>query len=235
MEFLPDRHLARIDESIRELSDLEVRTSSPAHVSHQYIGTVVDNTIALLTAPANSLDGGHRLVTISDPKNWVSIMQAVHRSFFSSVHLATERALAELCEGRLVTVQSGLALKLDKEISSLLEMIDDDATIQQVRRLKKSLPRFRSSFDDYLNAVLEWSDLSRERKRSWRKYFGALSIVRNRISHSDPTLSTKEAQSLRDGGCGVMVSNDGSLVVNPRMYKQVASHILDFLDQLVGT
>ncbi len=235
MEFSADKHLTRIDQSIGELCRLDHRTSSPAHIAHQYIGTVVHNTLALLTAPANSLDHGIRHATFSESKNWLSLMQAVHRSFFSSIQLATERGLAALCEERSIDVQSSAARSFNRELTTLLAMFEDEDTAKQVRRLANSVPRFRPTFDDHLNAVMKGSTLSRETKRNWRSFFQALSIVRNKSSHSDPTLSSTEAQKLVDGGCGVMVSDDGRLHVNPRMYKQVVCGVLDFFDLLTET
>lgn len=77
----PAKHLQRILEAVDELTAFHSRTAAPAPMPHQFVGTVVDNTVGLLTAPANALDGGARAIRFSDHANWLSLMQAVHRSF----------------------------------------------------------------------------------------------------------------------------------------------------------
>lgn len=230
MQVSPEIHVGRIDGSIAELSRLSARTSSPAHIAHQFIGTVVDNTSALLTAPANSLDHGTRRATFSEFPNWQSLMKAVHRSFFSSIHLATERGLAVICEEQSIHVESSAARCFDRELAKLIEMVGDDRTVKQIHRLSKSVPRFRPTFD--VNAVLKQSTYSRESKRTWRSFFHSLTIARNKSAHSDPSLTRTEARTLVDGGCGAMVSDRGTLIANPMMYNQVACHVLDFFDVL---
>ena len=90
-------HLEHILASLDELLLVSKKTSAPSDNCFQYLGTTVDNTLSLLTAPANSLDDGHRRLIFNDDKNWVSLMQAVHRSFLSSVQIAVEKALTEQC------------------------------------------------------------------------------------------------------------------------------------------
>jgi len=69
-------HLVAIDAAIASLIALSGRMTAPAPVSHQFIGTIVDNTIVLLTAPGNSLDIGSRSFMFSHTRNWISLMQA---------------------------------------------------------------------------------------------------------------------------------------------------------------
>ena len=65
-----------------------------------------------------------------------------------------------------------------------------------------------------------------------RKFFDALTIVRNKSAHSDPSLTANEVQRLKDGGYGVLASADNQLQINPRNYYQVAFHTMDFFDEL---
>ncbi len=85
----------------------------------------------------------------------------------------------------------------------------------------------KAQFRDYLDAVLRESNLERAVAAHWRKYFEALSIVRNKVSHFDVTLSDYEVSALREGGFSAAVT-DGELRVNPRMYKRVIGDIRGF-------
>lgn len=182
---------------MRELGALQRRTVSPAPLPHQFIGTVVDNTIGLLTAPANALDGSCRRVTFSEDTNWLSLMQAVHWSFLSSIHRATEKALSELCQA---------------------ENLQVPAAEHRIRR---------ASFNDYLEAVLKTRSLEND---AWREFFSALSILRNKVSHSQVELSELEKGKLRGGGLGECIDASGNLQFKPERYLHVTKKILDFLD-----
>lgn len=225
-------HIGAIDSAIQELVRLHPRTASPAPLPHQYIGTVVDNTAALLTAPANFLDGGGRGGRFTETNNWLSLMQAVHRSFLASIHLATERGLVAFCEESGIVPSCSLYETSSRAIAKIEAEVGENDTVRRaLKELKAQIPN-RPFFDDYLNAALSASQLDKKTKTQWRHFFRALSIVRNKGSHSDPALTESERQKLADGGFGVLVSPTGELVINPRMYVQIASHLLDFFDLL---
>jgi len=233
MTFSVETHVQRIEESLTELSTFQPRTAEPAHVAHQYVGTVVDNSLALLVIAANALDGRSRNVSFSESRNWISLLQAVHRSFFASLHLAVERGLHDICEKVGSEVSSSAATQFDREYKKLFAVLETDVAIEQAKRFRnKCRPRTHPTFDDYLNVVLKLPNLalSREIQQTWRSFFRALSIVRNKASHSNPSLTNKEMDDLAKSGCSVMVSADDTLVLNARMYFQLVDHVLNFLD-----
>jgi hypothetical protein len=230
------RHLQRILEAIQELMRFHAKTATPAPLPHQYVGTVVDNTVGLLMTPANGLDGGKRTIRFSDASNWLSLMQAVHRSFFSSLQLAIEAGLLAICRERGLQVSSRLREDMQSEIRKIENAAgDNDAIHCGVKHLRSFLKRYRPSFDDYLESVLTTVSLPNITKARWRRFFRALSIVRNKASHSDTSLTETERKALVEGGCGVMISKSGDLVMNPRMYAQFVTFTLQFLDLICST
>ena len=84
-------HLEHLNQAMNELSMLAPTTGGKASEAVQFVGTIIENTLCLLTAPANALDKGNRQVWFDEDKNWLSVMSALHRSFFSGIHTATER------------------------------------------------------------------------------------------------------------------------------------------------
>lgn len=233
--FDTSRHLQRIGEAVDELMRFHARTADPAPIPHQYIGTVVDNTVGLLTAPANALDGGSRSIRFSDTRNWLSLMQAVHRSFFSSLQLAIEAGLVAICRDRGLQAPSRLREGMESAVDKIEKASrDNDAVHRGIKHLRTFLKSYRPGFDDYLESVLATASLPRETKAQWRCFFRALSIVRNKASHSDPSLTETERNALTEGGCGVMISAAGELVMNPRMYAQFVTFSLQFFDLTCG-
>ena len=226
-------HIAHIDGAMHELHALQARTQAPANLAHQYVGTIVDNTVGLLTAPANALDRGGRFVQFTEVPNWVSLMQAVHRSFFSSVHSATELALAEVCRERGANVSSRLKQATEGPLGHIEEIAGDDPTVRRALKDLRALMRAnRPGFDDFLESALTTSSLPEQLRKHWRKFFKALSVIRNKASHAHPELTDSERARLRDGGLGHMIDGSGGLVMNTRMYLPVATAVLDFFDLL---
>lgn len=229
------KHLQRILEAVDELMAFHTRTVAPAPIPHQFVGTVVDNTVGLLIAPANALDGGARAIRFSDDSNWLSLMQAVHRSFFSSLHLAIEAGLVALCRERGVTARNRLREGMQSAVEQIENAAGTNETVHRgVKHLYAYLKTQRPGFDDYLEAVLDTTSLARKTKTQWRRFFRALSIVRNKASHSDVSLTEPERKALVDGGCEVMISPSGELVMNPRMYAQFVTFALQFLDLILA-
>lgn len=224
-------HIETIDEAIAELIQFHSRTAAPALLPHQFIGTVIDNTLALLTVPANSLDGGNRIAYFSEINNWRSLIRSIHSSFLSQIHLATERALIVICDEQNLKVQVAFQSSLIEAIAQIEAHIGNQDSLKDALKVLKAIAqKGRPQFDDYLNTVLSDSNLEKKTKKVWRKFFRALSIARNKTSHSITTLTDGERLELRDGGCAALISESGDLVINPRMYAQIVNHILNFLD-----
>lgn len=234
MSFDKDKHIKEIDRSIGELLTLQDRTKAPAIIQNQFIGTVIDNTVCLLTAPANSLDKGNRHVTYDKSENWISAMQAVHRSFYSSIHLAIEKALDEFCKEKSVKVESSIKKEYEREFLKLKRNLDETTEPLVAKFFDKMSRSLRPNFDDYLQTALEISSIKKDRKKMWRKFYDALTILRNKSAHSDPNLTDNEVQRLKDGGYGALVSTNNQLQINPRNYFQIAFHTLDFFDELTN-
>lgn len=234
---LKQAHLSTIKKTSQDLLSFASRTKDPAPLPHQFVGAVADNTAGLLTAPANSLDEGCRIVTFSDDRNWISLMGTVHRSFYSSFHLAVEKGLRIICEEKelepksAITQQGAAVVGTIREFTSGIESGTD--VKKAMRWLERYFTRSILHFDDYLNAVLKASSLTKKRQKQWRNFFIALSVVRNKVSHSDTTLAEADKKKLKAGGCEVFISPKGELHSNTTHYSQILKHGLDFLDEVM--
>lgn len=227
-------HLTRIQESTNQLLLLSAKTGYPAPIPHQYIGTVIDNTIGLLTAPANSLDLGNRVASHTDDHQWLSLMQSVHRSFFSSIYLATEMALSHMCATNNIEVHSRQQETMSKAIDAIEAAVENKAILKrQFKTLRTAGPK-HPAFKDYLETALSIKEHNAEFKKTWRKFFDALSIIRNKVSHSNTSINDNEKNSLIDANFGAFISAEGTLQANPRMYEQVALNTLQFFDALTS-
>lgn len=223
MSINKESHLQHIQSSLKELKELSVRTSEPSAKAFGYLGTVIDNTCGLLTAPMNSLNSECCKIIYSDDKNWLSLMQAVHRSFFASIIIAVEAALSE--EYRTVPIQN------KQEVEALINDLSDKLSKKQMKILKNLIPK-KPGFNDYLENVLKQNNtMLEDRKKIWRKYFRCLTTLRNKASHSDPILTDTERKHLLENGFETVV-NGHQLQLNTRIYAQVCNHIVQFFQEL---
>lgn len=228
-------HLSSIEHAICELSIFAEKTTAPAPLPHQYIGTVIDNTMSLLHAPANALDSGGRFVTFTNDDNWRSLMSAVHKSFLSSIHLATEMALDTFCQQHDTHVTSKLEQKIKDAFQALEAASLNTADISApLKTLQSAFVPRHPTFNDYLETALEISQLTKGQKKEWRKFFGALSIARNKVSHSNAFLSDAEKTNMVQGKLEALISPTGTLQFNPTLYIRIVELTLNFFDQLLS-
>lgn len=227
-------HLAHVVQAIDELSEFAQRTTDPAPLQHQYIGTVIDNTCCLLLAPANALDSGGRFAIIED-HNWKSLMGAVHRSFLSSIHVATEAALTNFCAEHNIPVSPRIDININKALDEIEKASQKNPEISKpLKTLRKLSAKRHPAFDDYLETALKISALTTNEKNEWRKFFQALSTARNKVSHSDSSLSEIDQKKLTDGKLEHLVSPTGTLQFNATLYKRIVELTLNFFDHLLS-
>lgn len=226
----PRRHIEEINISIQDLAQFQNKTKDPNPIQYQYIGTVLDSTIPQLCMAANSLDGGNRNVQYSEFRNWISFMQVIHRSFYSMLHIAIEMGVCDIYERQKLSATPSAA----KKNLQIIEKIVTDSQ-EEIDKLKRYFNSYKPSFEDKLNAVLNLSAMDKSRKMIWRNYMRALTKVRNKMSHSEQSLSESDIRALKDGRFDVMISDSGILHTNPRHYAQVALHAINFFDELLNS
>lgn len=224
-------HILAIEAAMRGLQRFHDLTCEPAPIPHQLVGTVVDNTILLLTAPINSLDGVPRIAFPSEWNTWKSAMQAVHRSFFSSLHMSVEKGLSFLCDENKILVKS----KQGEKFVIIAERVrnnfsPDQNAHEDVEKMIKHFKSYRKGFNDYLEAILSNTAITKEEKKNWRIFFSSLSIIRNKTSHFEQTLSDTEREKLSSAGLGEQISADGILILNPALYSKFIDRCLSFFE-----
>jgi hypothetical protein len=148
-------------------------------------------------------------------------MQAVHRSFYNTVIIAVEQGLSDICkkEGLAPTSRRAEEAEIIIKRAELERELED-----KIRQLAGS----RLNFSDYLNTVLKEKVSDTKRRKIWNNFFDALGIVRNKVSHSDTSLTPNEIDRLVKGGFSTLVSKTKELQVNTRNYKQIVDFILQF-------
>jgi hypothetical protein len=198
---------------------------------------MIDNTMYLTLAVVHFIESPAASVVQDAPERIemshqdmaLSLIKSVHRSFFSSVMIGTEKGLDWLCARADVTVESSIRRQLDAVIDKIAADFDAD-TIRPHLRAIKNLRSNLITFQDYLNTAMEHTEVADDFCSNWRDYFRALSIIRNKASHSKVTLTDTERQDLRKARFDSWIDDRGELQLNTLRYAEVSARILDFFD-----
>ena len=103
---------------------------------------------------------------------------------------------------------------------------------QRGQAITSSRPGRSPEFNDYREAVLDCSSITDQRKKYWRIYFRGLSILRNKASHFDTSISTKEQENLKMAGLDHHINSKGAVHTNTKNYLPIVNKVLDFFSEV---
>jgi len=85
---------------------------------------------------------------------------------------------------------------------------------------------------DILNFSLKGSSFKEKEKKYFRIFYEALSILRNKSSHSVPELSDYEKNKIKQAKLDFLISPQGKLQSQPRHYFYISKMAMVFLNNL---
>lgn len=151
--------LKYITDSMYELKGCQDRVKDSNLITHRYIGTIINNTLVFLCSVANSLDGRSRHIEFDQMRGWKSAMQAVHRSFVSTLHLAIETGLEDLCTRLNVTAESSERKRYLKIVNEI------NGNDNHKKTLTTYFEKRKPSFEDKVNAILKYRKIIEKEKK----------------------------------------------------------------------
>lgn len=157
----------------------------------------------------------------------------MHRSFLREMHTNIEDGLRKIAEDKGITVKVTRQEQAQSIVEKIAGKVPDRSVIERdLQKVVKFAGNF-PTFNDYLNAVIEALPLTDDYRKQIRAYFDALSIIRNKLSHSDMRLSEAEKQKLIEGKFRNAIASDGvSLQMTFEGYKFLIRDAVNFFDQL---
>ena len=162
------------------------------------------------------------------------MFNAIHRIFFSEIYKHLEAGLKTFCEEKNISVKSQMQNSSIQTLSEIEEKTHHDRDVTKLlKKLRRKIVHvYPISVKDFLENLLERSHIPKRRKKEWSCFFDVLSIVRNKCSHLDITVTKNEELKLRKAGWGIFVSPKGEIQVGVDMYAQIARNILVFFNEL---
>jgi hypothetical protein len=224
-------HIKGIEETINELNSLPKQFSTPKYET-KFVGTVLANTISFLSSAANSLDKGKRLKTFKHLEDWGELMKAINRSFFSTIIISAERSLEFYVLKKGGVIESSYKRTCQNKYNKLRTSLTSDTVDRFDGFIEGITKNIKPTSADYLEAALKLSTFDDKGKKSIRNFFSALVIVRNKSSHSNPSLTEDEKERLKKGGLEHFISTNGELVASYRSYYSICNYIIGFLERM---
>lgn len=198
----------------------------------QTLGTVVHTTACFLTMAANTLDQGQRQLNFSNKEDWKNLISNINRFFYAHVHTAIEVELIEFSNKKGIKIESTVKRKLlEKYEKNLKQKIPNEHHKDIEDFLQENTPD-RPSAMDFLNCSLKGTGFSEDEKKYFRIFYEALSILRNKSSHSDPSLHGYEKDKLKQAKLDFLISPKGTLKSQPGHYFYISKMVMVFLNNL---
>ena len=222
----------KLKQEIVNLQNLQkiLRVKNP---SHDFLEPLIGNAIAFMVDLLCYLEKKNPYYTEFNEPFFHNREAAMHRMFFSDMHVTTEDGLRRIVKEKSLKV---LVNKVEQAQSIVQNIKVKDVNyftitseIEEILLLVSSYP----TFNDYLNTVLgNVKGVSSKYKRSCRVYFDAVSIIRNKVSHSDMTLSEEEKRKLITAKYKNAISEKGELQMTFEGYKLLISDLIRFFDTI---
>jgi len=157
----------------------------------------------------------------------------MHRSFFGDLYIGVEDGFRKIISENKFRIRVSRQDQAASIIKSIKEKLPDTKPIDEDLNKIAKLVGKRPSFNDYLNTVLNSiSSLDDQYRKEARTYFSGLSIIRNKVSHSDMSLTNGEKERLIAAKLRHVISKDGGLQMTFEGYRPLIKDAIGFFDNL---
>jgi hypothetical protein len=147
---------------------------------------------------------------------------AINSHFFTSIQMHTEAALSLFCEVKKTEVRSSRRINAESLADSL------PGAAPKIRKQVIAIAPKHPEFGDYLSTVFKCCAVGDAEKRTCREWFDALSVLRNKSAHSDPTVNSDNIKKLTKVNLGGFILGD-RVLLSPRLYRPTSEFIVNFL------
>ena len=219
-----------LDSALTKLLDFEKDLGNKVEL--RGLGAVVQGIICFLTVAANTLDKGQRQLRFSEKDDWNNLMTLINRAFYANLHTAIEAELLDFCKRKNTDVESSHRRKLLKEFNERLRPNLPPSLADEFEIFIQKILPDRPSSNDILNSALKVATFTNDDKKYFRRLYEALSVLRNKSSHSDITLTESDKLKLQDAQLTFLVSSTDTLQSQPGHYFILTQMVSLFLERL---
>lgn len=200
---------------------------------HDFIQPLLGNAVIEMADLTLYLEGKNLYQPVFDEAFFNNRQVSMHRVFFSDLHISTEDGLRKIIKDKKFKVEISRAKQANSIVEKIKSKLPSHSLIESELKKITRLGGNHPTFGDYLNTVLNGiKGLSQEYKNECRIYFDAVSIIRNKVSHSDMTLDENEKTKLKAAKYANAISPTGDLQMTFEGYYPLATDVIRFFDNL---
>lgn len=215
-------HLLSVHDELRAID--KTLQSGPVRLLHNAIRSAA----ALLSVPINLATPNRLVLWLSDPASdaeYKELLVFIYRAAITHAYLNFEAGLHEWCTLHGVVVRNSFR----EQWLSLRNRIEAKLTKKELQSFDDLEPR-SPSMADVLRAA--GSVLSEDRRKLWIDYFAALDVVRNKLSHSQNSLSQREQEKLQKANVAIVIDESGRMNFNALFLLETMRHLVGFFREI---
>ena len=223
-------YIEKLTAEIVNLKKLQIilRKKDPPH---EQLNPALGNALIGMVNSLLYISGKHEGLPGFNESFFYNLQATMHITFFSDLHIGTEECLIAILRKQKIEPELNRRKQVESIIQALIIKVGDAASIEREVSDIRNLVSKNPTFNDHLNTVLEnCNGLSDTYKRDSRKYFNALNVIRNKVSHPQTALTDSEKNTLREGAFSNAIGVDGKLQMTFERYFTVLMNVVRFLD-----
>lgn len=224
--------IEKLKKSINTLQTLQIllRKKNPPH---EMLYPVIVNAVIGMTNALLYLEEKHPYMLSFNEDFFNNLQVTMHITFFSDLHTGTEECLAQIIKNKGFVIKVNKLEQAKSIIKSIERKTNNSSGIKNDLKKIRNLVSKNPTFNDFLNTVLNNSPgLSETYKKECRLYFDALSIIRNKVSHSRTALTENEKARLTSAKFKTAIDKGGNLQMTFEGYIHLIDDVVRFLDTI---
>lgn len=227
-----DLFINKLRSEIQQLRSIQTILSAK-NPSHGFLDPTINNAIASMVELRVYLEGKNPYYKRVSEEFFKYRQVAMHRSFFSDLHIGVEEGLKEIIETKKFKIVLNRRERILGIVNRITQKVPNVSVISKELKEIMELGGDYPTFNDFLNGVLNnIGALSESYKKECRIYFDGISIIRNKVSHSEFKLSEQEKVKLKRAKLGKVIASDGNLQMTFEGYKLLINDAVRFFDTI---
>ena len=225
--------IKKIKEGILELQEIQ-KILINKNPTYPFLYPTIENAIYAMANLLTYIEEKNPYFTQFNEGYFMNRQIAMHKTFITDLHIGIEDGLRKIIKENKYSVSVTRAEQAEGIIEAIKKKIPDASKIGAELQSIRNLGGKHATFNDYLNVVLKnIISLTDTYRNSCRMYFDGISILRNKVSHSDIAFSESEVNKLKNAKLGNAVTSDGKgMVFTFEGYKFLVADIIRFFDNL---
>lgn len=228
------------EEWIKKIKEEIVRIQKIQHIlinkkpTYPFLYPTIENAIYAMANLLAYIEEKNPYFTQFDEGYFMNRQIAMHRSFFSDLHIGIENGLEETIKSKKFQVEISKEKKVNNLVKKIKEKLTESSQIEkELKEITSFIPIY-PSFNDNLNSVLKnINGLDEQYIKDCRTYFDGFNIIRNKVDHPFHKFTDSEKERLKSAKLSKVVADNGTdFVMTFEGYQFLIEDVIRFFDNI---